>query len=135
VRQLRATLHRRGFIGAPAPSVLESRTLRLLHRSGVRPISCEVEVEGGLFRFDILLAVGLAMEVDGFAYHSSPEAKARDARRRNRIRMGGTFVLEYSWVDIVREPERVSREVLAALVAHRSGTLPARREPYAIMGG
>jgi hypothetical protein len=57
----------------------------------------------------------VAVEVDGYAYHWSPEAKARDESRRNQLRLSGIFLLVYTWRDIRMEPGRVIREVTAAL--------------------
>lgn len=114
--RLRASLQRRGLTGAPNPSVLESKTIRLLRRSGIVPLAVEV-VAGpdGRYRLDILLATGVAMEVDGFAYHATPEAKAYDERRRNEIRLSGVFLLVYTWTDIVGDGRRVLIEVHRAM--------------------
>lgn len=115
---MRASLDRRGFTGAPSPSVLESRTLRLLRRFGIEPLATEVHMgPDGRYRVDILLAPGVVMEVDGFAHHSDPEQVAEDKRRRTQIRLGGTAVLEYTWRDIMYDPRRVIREVRHALAA------------------
>src|SRR5262249_20300649 len=74
VGRMRAALLRRGFVGAPHPSVLESRYLRLLYQAGITPLEAEVVVgEGGRYRIDTLLTPTLASEVDGYAHHSSPE--------------------------------------------------------------
>jgi hypothetical protein len=109
---MRAALRRRGFTGAPHPSVLESRTLRLLRRFGIEPLGTEVRMgPGGRYRVDILLAPNVVMEVDGFAYHSDPEQMAEDKRRRTQIRLGGNVLLEYTWRDIVYDAHRVAREV------------------------
>ncbi len=115
--RLRAALDRRGFVGAPTPSVLESRLHRLLARAGVRPLATEVRAgPDGRYRLDCVLAPGVAAEVDGFAYHASPEQKRRDERRRNRLRLEGWVLLVYTWRDVLEEEERVIREVGAALV-------------------
>jgi hypothetical protein len=118
VAAVRAGLGRRGLAGAPHPSVLESRTLRLLRRHGIEPLACEVKMGGdGRYRIDILLAPRVVMEVDGFAYHSDPEQVAEDKRRRNRIRLGGVILLDYTWRDVTQDSGRVVREVRQALVA------------------
>ena len=115
VGALRASLRRRGLIGAPHPSVLESRTLRLLRQHGITPLACEVKMgPDGRYRVDVLLAPRVVMEVDGFAYHSDPEQVAEDKRRRTRLRLEGILVLDYTWRDIVYDSRRVARECLAA---------------------
>ncbi len=121
VGRTRAALRRRGLTGVPYPSVLESRTLRLLRRHRIVPLACEVRVgPEGRYRIDILLAPKVAMEVDGFTHHSDPEQVAEDKRRRTRIRLDGMVLLEYTWQDIMRDPRRVIREVQEALSTARS---------------
>lgn len=115
VKTLRASLLRRGLVEPPEPSVLESKLLRLLWSWGIIPLSAETKVAGGRYRIDVLLAEGLALEVDGFAYHSSPEAKAADSRRRNALRALGFTVVESDWVTVTRHPEQLRREILAAM--------------------
>jgi hypothetical protein len=92
-KQLAAMLVRRGYAGAPNPSVLESQVLRLLVGAGITPLACEHPV--GPFRLDILLAPRLALEVDGYAYHANPEQATRDRRRRRRLRRQGWEILVY----------------------------------------
>ena len=122
VGPLRAALRRRGYVGAPNPSVLESRTLRLLKMSGLRPLATEVRVgDGGRYRIDILVAPRLVVEVDGFAYHHSPEQKSQDERRRNRLRLEGFFVLVYGWRDVTQDGQRVTAEIRAAITDLSSG--------------
>lgn len=72
----------------------------------------------GRYRIDISLVPPVMVEVDGFAFHWSPEAKAYDESRRNQLRLSGVFLLVYTWRDIRFEAPRVAREVLAALTRH-----------------
>jgi very-short-patch-repair endonuclease len=116
VGHIRGALRRRGFTGAPHPSVLESRALRLLRQFGVEPLATEVRMgPEGRYRVDVLLAPNVVMEVDGFAYHWDPEQVAEDKRRRAQLRLKGMVVLEYTWRDIVYDRYRVIREVRQAL--------------------
>jgi hypothetical protein len=125
---MRRALQRRGLTGALHPSVLESRTLRLLRQFGIEPLGTEVRMgPDGRYRVDIVLASDVIMEVDGFAYHFDPEQMAEDKRRRTQIRQGGTTVLEYTWRDIVHEPGRVISEVRRALA--RSAAAGADNRP------
>jgi very-short-patch-repair endonuclease len=113
---LREALSWRRSMGISHASVLESRALRLLHRAGLKPLAVEVKVADDLdYRVDILLRPGLAMEVDGYAYHHSAEQMADDARRRNRLFLSGTQVLVYTWRDITHDGHRVLAEVAHAL--------------------
>jgi Transcriptional regulator, AbiEi antitoxin len=116
IRALEQILADRGFAGVPEPSVLEAETLRLFAASGIAVRSREVRSgPDGRYRIDFVLTPPVAVEVDGYAYHWSPEAKARDESRRNQLRLSGTFLLVYTWRDIKSEPGRVVREVTAAL--------------------
>lgn len=121
-----ARLEHRGFVGAPAPSVLESLTLRLLADAGINVVSCEKKVEGDRYRLDMELEDGLYLEVDGYAYHSSPEQKRYDDTRRNRLRHLGVDFLVYDW-RAVREGGALVREVKEALERRKLGSDQARR--------
>jgi very-short-patch-repair endonuclease len=116
VQALRSTLRWRRTAGVAHPSVLESRVLRLLKRARVTPTAIEVKAGSDLsYRVDIMLRPGLALEVDGYAFHHSPEQMAEDARRRNRLYLSGTQVLVYTWRDVVFDGHRVIAEVRQAL--------------------
>jgi very-short-patch-repair endonuclease len=113
---LRSALSWRSPAGITHSSVLESRALRLLHRAGLRPLAVEAKAPDDLrYRVDILLRPGLAMEVDGYSYHHSPEQMTEDARRRNRLLASGTRVLVYTWRDITHDGHRVIAELRNAL--------------------
>lgn len=116
VKALRAAMSWRHSAGVAQPSVLESRALRLLHRGGIKPLAVEAKTGEDLsYRLDILLRPGLALEVDGYAYHNSADRAADDARRRNRLHLSGTDVLVYTWRDINYDGHRVIAEVRSAL--------------------
>jgi hypothetical protein len=116
IRALSQILGDRGLVGVPEPSVLEAEALRLFAKWGIVVQSREVRSgPDGRYRIDFVLTPPVAVEVDGYAYHWSPEAKARDEARRNQLRLAGTFLLVYTWRDIRFEPARVGGEVTAAL--------------------
>jgi very-short-patch-repair endonuclease len=126
VDALRSALGWRKTAGVAHPSVLESKVLRLLDHAGVKPLAVEVKTSSGLsYRVDIVLRPGLALEVDGYAYHHTPEQMTEDARRRNRLYLSGTQMLVYTWRDVVYDGQRLIAEVRQALAQphHR----PARR--------
>lgn len=127
---LRRALRRRGFLGAPTPSVLESRTSRLLRRWKIEPLAAEVPVLGNRYRADYKLAPAVLLEVDGYAYHSSPEAKAADSRRRNALRSAGYTIIEADWITVVHHPEQLRAEierVLGRRLPGGRGPAPGRR--------
>ncbi|MDQ1414635.1 MAG: hypothetical protein QOF81_248 [Acidimicrobiaceae bacterium] len=115
VGALRSHLRQRGFIGAPEPSVLESHTLRLIRSTELPDPSVERRVgEDGEYRLDFTWdAIVYAVEVDGYAFHFSPEHQQRDLNRRNKLRRAGWTLDVYTWMDVMREPSRVAREVTA----------------------
>ncbi|HXW78831.1 MAG TPA: type IV toxin-antitoxin system AbiEi family antitoxin domain-containing protein [Acidimicrobiales bacterium] len=116
LRALRSALKWRRSIGAAQPSVLEAMTLRLLKQAGIKPVGVEVKASTEhSYRVDIMLRPGLGLEVDGYAYHRSPEQMAEDARRRNRLYLGGTQVLVYTWRDVDHDGARLVFEVRKAL--------------------
>ena len=88
-------LDNRRFVGAPAPSVLESRILRVLAGGNIKVNQCEVVVREGRYRLDLQVGPQLFVEVDGFAYHWGPEQKHRDDLRRNDLRLHGFDILVY----------------------------------------
>ena len=53
----------------------------------------------------------IAVELDGAAFHGSPEARERDLRRDAAL---GWVVLRFSYRRLVREPEACRTEILAA---------------------
>lgn len=118
---IRAVCERRGLAEPPHPSVLESQVLRLLKAWGYAPIGMERQVCGGRYCIDFLLAPGLVLEVDGFAYHSSPRARAADLHRRNRIRAEGFYIIESDWLTVTCEPQRLRAEIESALALKAVG--------------
>ncbi len=92
---------------------------RLLRSAGL-PVP-EVEVAWGpdrRYRLDFAyLELRLVVEVNGWAYHSSPEQARYDAARRNALNQAGWTVLEFDWWVVTHESRRVAAEVAAAIVA------------------
>jgi very-short-patch-repair endonuclease len=103
---------------APAPSVLESRMGRLLRRleaeEGMPLPQVEVAWSAGRYRLDFAwTALRLALEVDGYTWHATPEQMSRDLRRRNRLVAAGWVFLIYSWAQVTFDPGRVMAEIAA----------------------
>ena len=116
LRALRSTLRWRTVAGSSQPSVLESRVMRLLRQAAIRPLAAEVKAgPDPSYRVDILVAPGLAVEVDGYTYHNGPEQMTEDARRRNRLQLSGVQTLVYTWRDVVYDGHRVVAEVRNSL--------------------
>lgn len=118
VALLRRRLVLRCLVGAPHPSVLESRMGRLLRRvraeEGVPVPPAEVAWARGRYRLDYAWpAVGLALEVDGYVWHASAGQMSSDLRRRNRLAAAGWAFLIYTWQQVVHEPAAVMAEIAA----------------------
>ncbi len=64
----------------------------------------------------------IAIEVDGYAYHSKDGAFQRDRTRQNLLMLLGWTVLRFTWADLVERPQYVVRTIQAALAA-RSGAI------------
>ena len=130
-RVLRGVLLERGFIGGPAPSVLESQSIRLFRGAGIPISSCEHRAgPEGEYRIDFTVepwpsGVMLALEAHGYVWHFSPEHLARDLARQRRLTLAGWLYLAYSWREITREPGRVVAEVWEAIDKRRAETRTA----------
>jgi very-short-patch-repair endonuclease len=57
----------------------------------------------------------LAIEVDGWAWHSDIDRFARDRRRQNALVLAGWTVLRFTWHDLMSRPQAVVAEIRAAL--------------------
>ncbi len=105
--------------GADEDSALELRLLRIVRRFGLPPITFQHEVwhEG---RFVARLDAAyperrVAIEVDGFASHSSPEAFQRDRERQNVLSVLGWTVLRFTHHHLVRRHAHVADTISSVL--------------------
>jgi very-short-patch-repair endonuclease len=57
----------------------------------------------------------VAIEIDGWAFHSDQAAFQNDRVRQNRLALQGWQVLRFTWLDLTQHPERVLAQVRAAL--------------------
>ncbi|MDE3204497.1 MAG: type IV toxin-antitoxin system AbiEi family antitoxin domain-containing protein [Acidobacteriota bacterium] len=130
--RLARMLSARGFVGGPEPTVLEAMAMRLFRRWGIPLLDREVKIgPDGRYRIDFLIATHLVVEVDGYAYHWSPEDKAYDDARRNRLRASGLTVLVYDWRAVRFEERRIAGEILSALRLARTSEVGAT-DPSAV---
>jgi hypothetical protein len=132
VRPLREILTGRAVIGAPRASVLEREVARLLSQWGIPISGCEVKAgPDHKYRLDFMLIEPVAMEVDGYTHHWSPEAAAHDNARRNALRLEGLILLVYTWIDIRAAQRRMYRELTAALRRFAGYATPLQDAPVA----
>jgi very-short-patch-repair endonuclease len=116
VRQL---LEERSLLAGTEESLLERRLHDLVRRHDLPVPAIQHEVwHAGRFVARIDAAYPerrIAIEVDGFVAHSSPDAFQRDRTRQNRLVALGWTVLRFTWDDVVHRPTMVANEILAAL--------------------
>ena len=65
-------------------------------------------------------AVLMAIEIDGWAWHSDPERFQDDQRRQNALVAAGWTVLRFTWADLIERPEQVVATVVRTLARLRS---------------
>ena len=124
----RTHLRNKGRTGAPrsrlllqaaageAHSVAERILHQLLRDAGITGWKANYRVGG--YRVDVGFgARKVAIEVDGFAFHSDPDAFQIDRQRQNDIVLLGWQVLRFTWLDLTTYPERVVALICTAISA------------------
>lgn len=92
-------------------------------------IFLQFQVKVGRYRFDFLANNWLVIEIDGAAYHSSPEAIARDAERDRYCESKGFSVLRIPAKVVFQTPDEAVARVSAAL---KKGRRIYEGEPLAV---
>lgn len=110
VRRFEAVLAERAG-GLATESWLEREFLAIVRASGLPLPVCQERIRrDGAFvaRVDFLYrALGVVVEVSGHVHHSTREQQSADAARRTRLAAAGLLVVEFTYDDIVRRPDRV----------------------------
>lgn len=105
--------------GDRAHSELERLAVRLLHQAGVTGFAVNWRTtlsSGRPVELDIAFRQRrLAIELDGYAYHSSPEAHRADLNRANELMADGWVVRRFTYADLIADPEGFIRQVLEVL--------------------
>jgi very-short-patch-repair endonuclease len=109
---LQAVLSR--YSPAPTRSELEEALLRLCDDHGIPRPETNTHIEGIEVDF-VWRDRRLIVEVDGFAYHRSPESFERDRARDVTLKMAGWEVLRFTW----RQLENRAGWVAAAITGAR----------------
>lgn len=121
-----AHLRNKGRHGSPAARILlmsaedgarseaERLLVKLLRQNKITGWKANFPVAG--YIVDVVFqAPRLAIEVDGWAFHSSAEDFENDRKRQNIISLLGYQVLRFTWLDLTEYPDRVVAEIRNAL--------------------
>jgi very-short-patch-repair endonuclease len=100
-----------------AESEAERRLIKLFDEHHITGWQANFPV--GPYRVDFAFTsdARVAVEVDGWAFHTDPDKFARDRRRQNYLVLHGWQVLRFTWLDLTEYPERVIATVIGAISA------------------
>lgn len=113
-------------------SYAERKAHRMLRAAKITGWSTNlpVTINGANFRIDLAFpALKLAIEVDGFAYHSSRDSFERDRQRQNLLVADGWTVLRFTWA-MLDDPDAVLR-VICETIERLTRQQRLRRRPLA----
>ena len=103
-------------------SVFETKLLRVLRKAGLPRPAVQHEVGTPLGRAVLDFAYSehcVAIEADGFRWHSSRQQWDRDRARRNALTALGWTVIHVTWPELLHEPAEVVRVIRAAITHTR----------------
>jgi very-short-patch-repair endonuclease len=122
----RAHLRNKGRHGSPAArrllqaasdgarSEAERLLVKLLRTAGITGWKANYRVGG--YRVDVgFPKQKVAIEADGWAFHTDPEVFVKDRNRQNEIALLGWKVLRFTWLDLTEYPHRVIAEIRQAI--------------------
>lgn len=122
----RVQLRNKGRYGSPAARLLlqaaadgarsaaERRLVKLLRDAGVVGWRTNYPVVG--YKIDVGFPTArVAVEVDGWAFHSDAKAFQIDRQRQNAIALAGWQVLRFTWLDLTEQPQRVIASIRHAI--------------------
>ena len=122
----RAHLRNSGRYGSPATrrllqaasdgarSQAERLLVKLLREAGITGWRTNYPVGG--YKVDVgFPAQKVAIEADGWAFHSDQEDFQKDRERQNKIALLGWKVLRFTWLDLTEYPQRVIAVIRAAI--------------------
>jgi very-short-patch-repair endonuclease len=123
-----AHLRNKGRYGSPASrlllsaasdgarSVAERLLVKILREAGIAGWKANYAVGG--YKVDVgFPGPKVAIEVDGFAFHSGPAEFQIDRERQNDIALLGWQVLRFTWLDLTEYPQRVLAVIRSAISA------------------
>ncbi|HET6735527.1 DUF559 domain-containing protein [Mycobacterium sp.] len=123
-----AHLRNKGRYGSPAArrllqaasdgarSEAERLLVKLLRDNGITGWRTNYPV--GRYKVDVAFPKQMvAIETDGWAFHSDQEDFQNDRERQNYITLLGWHVLRFTWLDLVEYPERVLAVIRSSISA------------------
>jgi very-short-patch-repair endonuclease len=123
-----AQLRNKGRYGSPAArrllqaasdgarSEAERLLVKLLREAGITGWRTNYPVGG--YKVDVAFPrVKVAIEADGWAFHSDQEDFQQDRVRQNNIALLGWQVLRFTWLDLTEYPQRVIAVIRSAISA------------------
>jgi very-short-patch-repair endonuclease len=124
----RAHMRNKGRHGSPAArrllqaasdgarSEAERLLVKLLRDNGITGWKTNYPVGG--YKVDVAFPKQkVAIETDGWAFHSSQEDFQNDRERQNKIALLGWQVLRFTWLDLTEYPQRVLTVIRTAISA------------------
>jgi len=120
VRAARVLVEERDRWVRASESELEDLFVRIVRNAALPIPSPQVEIRGSgnefIARVDFFYPGSrVAVELDGFSFHTDPATFSRDRARQNRLVMEGIVLLRYTARDLRGRPERVVAEISQAL--------------------
>lgn len=122
----RSHLRNKGRHGSPASrrllraasdgarSEAERLFVKLLRQASITGWRANYPIAG--FKVDVAFPEQkVAVEVDGWAFHSDADVFVNDRNRQNVIALRGWKVLRFTWFDLTEYPQRVLAEIMHAL--------------------
>jgi very-short-patch-repair endonuclease len=95
-----------------AASTAERAMITLLRSAGIAGWHLHYRDSG--YELDFAFpARRVAIEVDGWAWHSDAGTFRRDRRRQNAVVLAGWTVLRFTWHDLTHSPDQVIAEIIA----------------------
>ncbi len=93
-------------------SLLETMAVDMLRHAGIA-VRQQVMLLG--HRVDVLVGGRLVLQLDGDEFHSTPQARSRDARHDAELRLAGCTVLRFTYQQMIERPDYVLATVVRAL--------------------
>lgn len=135
----RAHLRNKGRHGSPAArrllmaaadgarSEAERLLVKLLREAGISGWKANRRV--GRYVIDVAFpGLKLAIETDGWAFHSDQEDFQHDRVKQNEIALLGWQVLRFTWLDLTEYPQRVIAEIRFAIDSRAGVAASFRRD-------